>query len=161
MARTILRRNPYVVRNFCHKALERFGIGSLIDYLCGKKKEAKAMSKSKYIRQITAFGDYFKDFKKNQTQQVLRKIYQVFLYIMTVPVIPQKYLKSIEGAPGLFEIRIEEGGNIYRIFCCMDEGNLVILFNAFQKKTQKTPRQEIARAQRIMKQYFDQKEKTI
>jgi len=61
--------------------------------------------------------------------------------------------------PGLFEIRVEDQGNIYRIFCCMDEGNLVILFNGFQKKTQKTPRKEIETATRIMKEYFDNKKK--
>ncbi len=73
-------------------------------------------------------------FKKDQPHQVLNKIYQVFLYIMTQKVISENFLKSIEGVPGLFEIRVEESGNIYRIFCCMNKGNLVILFNAFQKK---------------------------
>ncbi|WP_308571644.1 type II toxin-antitoxin system RelE/ParE family toxin [Segatella cerevisiae] len=116
------------------------------------------MGKRKYIRQILAFGNYFKEFKKTQPKQVLKKIYQVFLYIMTLQVIPKTFLKSIEGVPGLFEIRIEENGNIYRIFCCMDEGNLIILFNAFQKKTQKTPQQEIERAKRIMNEYFKKKE---
>lgn len=50
-------------------------------------------------------------------------------------------------------------GNIYRIFCCFDDGNLVILFNGFQKKTQKTPQGEIDKAKRIMKEYFDCKKK--
>ena len=62
------------------------------------------MPKREYIRQITTFGDYFKEFKKTQPQQVLRKVYQVFLYIMTLQVIPKTFLKSIEGVPGLFEI---------------------------------------------------------
>lgn len=47
--------------------------------------------------------------------------------------------------------------NIYRIFCCFDEGNLVILFNAFQKKSQKTPSSEIKRALRIKDEYFSAK----
>ena len=94
------------------------------------------------------YGDYFKKFKRTLSQQTIKKIYQVLVYIMTLDVIPQTYLKSISGVPGLFEIRVEDQGNIYRIFCCMDEGNLVILFNAFQKKTQKTPRKEIETAAR-------------
>ena len=49
---------------------------------------------------------------------------------------------------GLYEIRIEFEGNIYRIFCCFDKGNLVLLFNGFQKKTQKTPKKEIDLAQK-------------
>ena len=54
----------------------------------------------------------------------------------------------MSGTEGLYEIRIEFEGNIYRIFCCFDKGNLVLLFNGFQKKTQKTPKKEIDLAQK-------------
>jgi phage-related protein len=64
--------------------------------------------------------------------------------------IPEKYFKHLEGTKGLYEIRIEIGSNIYRIFSFFDKGNLVILGNAFQKKTQKTPKQEIEKALKIM-----------
>ena len=118
------------------------------------------MPKREYVRQIIAFGDYFKEFKKVQPRRVLNKIYQVFLYIMTLQVVPVTFLKRVEGVPVLFEIRMEESGNIYRIFCCMDEDCLVILFNAFQKKTQKTPQRELERAKRIMNEYYKKKEET-
>lgn len=111
----------------------------------------------KYCRQIMPFQNYFKDFKKTLSIDVLKKIYQVFIYIMTEERIPVKYLKSIEGTKGLYEIRIEESGNIYRIFCCFDDGNIIVLFNAFQKKTQKTPSNHIAKAKKIMKDYFETK----
>lgn len=114
--------------------------------------------KRKYVRQVVAYSKYFKEFKKSLSKEVLRKIYQIFIYIMTLEQVPTKYLKAITNVKGLFEIRIEEGGNIYRIFCCMDEGNLVILFNGFQKKTQKTPVGEIEKAQLIMEEYFAQKD---
>lgn len=114
--------------------------------------------KRKYVRQVVAYSKYFKEFKKSLSKEVLRKIYQIFIYIMTLEQVPTKYLKAITNVKGLFEIRIEEGGNIYRIFCCMDEGNLVVLFNGFQKKTQKTPVGEIEKAQRIMEEYFAQKD---
>ena len=91
-----------------------------------------------YKRTIVPFKDYFKEFKRTLSKDVLMKIYQVFIYIMSEDIIPVKFLKKIEGVKDLYEIRIEYNGNIYRIFCCFDEGNLVILFNAFQKKTQKT-----------------------
>ena len=100
--------------------------------------------KRKYVRQVVVYADYFKEFKKDLSRDALRKVYQVFI--------------SITGVKGLYEIRVEEGGNIYRIFCCMDEGNLVILFNGFQKKTQKTPLGEIERAKRLMHEYFANKE---
>lgn len=113
--------------------------------------------KRKYLRQVIAFESYFKDFKKTISMAVLQKIYYVFMAIMTLEQIPTKFLKSIAGTDGLYEIRVEEGGNIYRIFCCFDEGNLVVLFNAFQKKTQKTPQPEIEKAKRIMNEYFAKK----
>ena len=112
------------------------------------------MPKKEHKRQLVVYKDYFKEFKKELPQSALKKIYQTFLYIMTLEVIPAKYLRSISGIPGLYEIRVEDEGNIFRIFCCFDEGNLVILFNGFQKKTQKTPQNEIDKAKRIMKEYF-------
>ena len=107
-----------------------------------------------YKRTIVPFKDYFKEFKRTLSKDVLMKIYQVFIYIMSEDIIPVKFLKKIEGVKDLYEIRIEHNGNIYRIFCCFDEGNLVILFNAFQKKTQKTPTSEIEPAIRIKEEYF-------
>jgi phage-related protein len=65
--------------------------------------------------------------------------------------------KHLTGTNGLYEIRIEYQSNIYRIFCCFDEGKLVVLFNAFQKKTQKTPKKEIKRAEKLMRLYLEQK----
>lgn len=115
-------------------------------------------SNREYLRQILPFRDYFKEFRRTLAKDVLMKIYQVFMYIMTVERIPTKFLKNVEGVKDLYEIRVEHEGNIYRIFCCFDEGNLVILFNAFQKKTQKTPLAQIERAKRIKDEYFKSKE---
>ena len=115
------------------------------------------MAERNYKRHIVVYKNYFIDFKKTLSQQTLKKIYQIFLYIMTLESIPATYLKSIKSVAGLYEIRVEESGNIYRIFCCFDEGNLVVLFNAFQKKTQKTPTNEIEKAKRIMDEYFNDK----
>jgi phage-related protein len=64
------------------------------------------------------------------------------------------------GTDGLFEIRVEFQSNIYRIFCCFDEGNLVILFNGFQKKSQKTPKKEIEKALRLKDEYFELKRRS-
>lgn len=68
---------------------------------------------------------------------------------------PTKFMKLIDD--GLYELRIEYQGNIYRIFFCFDEGNIIILFNAFQKKTQKTPKKEIETAKRLRKEYYGSK----
>lgn len=80
------------------------------------------------------------------------------LFVVTVAArIPQKFFQHLEGTNGLYEIRVEFQGNIYRIFCCFDEGQVVILFNGFQKKTQKTPSGELEKAVKIRNEYFDEK----
>ena len=66
-------------------------------------------------------------------------------------------MKHIEGTNGLYEVRVELGSNIYRIFCCFDDGRLVVLFNGFQKKTQKTPKSEIDKAEKLKNEYFNEK----
>ena len=93
--------------------------------------------KTQFVRQIVVFEDHFKVFRKTLDKEALMKLYQVMTLIMKVEVVPIRFLKAIKGHKGLYEIRSEYEGNIYRVFCCFDEGNLVILFNGFQKKTQK------------------------
>jgi len=77
--------------------------------------------------------------------------------IKQVEKVPKKFLEHITGTNGLYEIRIEYQSNIYRIFCYFDKGQLVVLFNGFQKKTQKTPKNELEKALRLMEEYFQQK----
>ena len=107
-------------------------------------------------REIKFFQNYFIDFYITQDLSVQEKIEYVFKVIRTVDRIPGKFLKHIEGSNGLNEIRIKTGSDIYRIFCCFDSGRIVILFNGFQKKSQKTPRKEIDKGLRIKDEYFKQ-----
>ena len=108
-------------------------------------------------RRIIFHGQYFQEFYLIVNDNVREKIGYVFRVIETVDKVSEKFLKHIEGSDGLYEIRIESGSNIYRIFCCFDRGNLVVLFSGFQKKTQKTPRQEIEKAVKIKEEYFNEK----
>jgi phage-related protein len=111
-------------------------------------------------RQIIFHKHYFVDFYATQTLAVQEKIEYVFKIIRNVENIPKKFLDHMTGTDGIFEIRIEVKSNIYRIFCCFDKGNLVVLLNVFQKKTQKTPKNEIELAERLKKEYFEQKKKS-
>lgn len=108
-------------------------------------------------RKIRFYNHHFNEFYLAQTEKVRKKILQTLIWIETLDVIPVTILRSIQGVKGLYEIRVEFSSNIFRIFCCFDEGSLVVLFNGFQKKTQKTPPNEIERAERLMKEYFDSK----
>lgn len=104
-------------------------------------------------RQVVAYKNYFLDFYEAQPDNVQRKIEWTLNLIRVTQQVPEKYFKHLEGTKGLFEIRVEVGSNIYRIFSFFDKGNLVILGNAFQKKTQKTPKQELEKAIKIMEEY--------
>lgn len=109
------------------------------------------------VREIIFYENHFLDFYKNQNLKVKGKIQYVLELIKQVEMVPEKFLKHLTGTNGLYEIRVEYQSNIYRIFCCFDEGKLVVLFNAFQKKTQKTPGKELDKAIQLMNSYFESK----
>jgi len=108
-------------------------------------------------RHIEIYKDYFSNFYVGLTVDVREKFQYVFRVIKTVPVIPKRFLDHISGTDGLFEIRVEFESNIYRIFCCFDKGNLIVLFNAYQKKTQKANPNEIKLALKLKDEYFKTK----
>ena len=109
-------------------------------------------------RTIKLFKNYYKEFYVAQTQMVRDKINFVLKLVETQRIIPKKFFRIIDGSDGIYEIRVEIDSNIYRIFCCLDGGAVVVLFHGFQKKTQKTPLREIKRAEAIKKEYFKSKE---
>jgi len=108
-------------------------------------------------RRIVFHKGHFMEFYSKLPKGVKRKIQYVFELIKQVDMVPKKFLAPMAGYEGLFEIRVEYQSNIYRIFCCFDKGKLVILFNGFQKKSQKTPKKEIEKAEQIKKEYFESK----
>jgi phage-related protein len=104
-------------------------------------------------RNVIAYKTYFLDFYENQDDNVQRKIEWTLNLVRITQYIPEKYFKHLEGTKGLYEIRVEVESNIFRIFSFFDKGNLIVLGNGFQKKTQKTPKQELERALKIMEEY--------
>ncbi len=110
-------------------------------------------------RKIIFHGEYFIDFYKTLNINVKSKFQYVFELIKQVNMVPKKFLAPITGYEGLFEIRVEYQSNIYRVFCCFDKGKLIVLFNGFQKKSQKTPKKEIEKAMKLKDEYFKLKSK--
>ena len=108
-------------------------------------------------REIIFHENHFIEFYQKQDEKVKEKIKYVLELIKQVEKVPEKFLKHLTGTIGLYEIRIEYQSNIYRIFCCFDKGNLVILFNGFQKKPQKTPSNELEKAENLKNEYFENK----
>ena len=110
-------------------------------------------------RQIIFYKHYFTEFYLLQTKRVQEKIEFVFKILRTVDRVPKKFLEHLSDTDGLYEIRVEVGSEIFRVFCCFDKGNLVILFNGFQKKTPKTSKQELESALKHKRDYFASKNK--
>jgi phage-related protein len=99
------------------------------------------------------------DFFDTLKPEVKKKFNWTLQLIATVERVPEKYFKHLTGTTGLYEIRVEVGSDIYRAFTFFDKGQLIILVNGFQKKSQKTPKSEIELAEKLRKQYFDEKDK--
>ena len=108
-------------------------------------------------RTIIFYQNYFIDFYKELNPKVKEKVKYVLELIKQVERVPEKFLAPMTGYEGLFAIRIEYQSNIFRIFCCFDHGQLIVLFNGFQKKSQKTPKIEIERAMKLKTEYFENK----
>ena len=68
-----------------------------------------------------------------------------------------KFVKHIDD--GIYELRTKVGSDIFRVFFIFDDGNIVVLFNGFQKKTQKTPKREIEKAKSERDDYLLRKGK--
>jgi phage-related protein len=115
------------------------------------------MDKKHKHRSIIFYKDYFEEFFLNQRDKVKDKIIWTFELIEELQRVPKTYLKHIESTEGLFEIRVQQGSDIFRIFCFFDHGQLIVLANGFQKKTQKTPKQEITKALKIKEEYENEK----
>lgn len=111
----------------------------------------------KQTREIIFYKHYFPEFYANQTVQVKEKIGYVFKVIRTVDKVPSKFLKHLTESNGLYEIRVEANSNIYRIFSCFDEGKIIVLFNGFQKKSNKTNKSELKKAKKLKDEYFKSK----
>jgi len=85
-------------------------------------------------RRVIAYKHYYKDFFESLDEDIQEKI----LY-------------------GMLLLKTQDRSNIYRIFFCFDVGQVVVLFNCFQKKSQKTPTKEINKALKLKAEYEERK----
>ena len=108
----------------------------------------------KKIRNSFLYKNYFDDFFSKQKPKVREKIVWIINLLETLEIVPEDYFKHLTNTNGLYEIRVKQGSDIFRIFSFFDKAKLIVLANGFQKKTQKTPKQEIEKAEIIKAEYF-------
>lgn len=110
------------------------------------------------IREIFYYKHYYREFFSGLKPEAKKKFNWTLKLLTCIDRVPKKFLKHIEGSPGLYEIRVEASSDIYRVFCFFDKGKIIVLGNGFQKKTHKTPQNELILAEKLKKEYFDEKQ---
>jgi phage-related protein len=109
-----------------------------------------------FIRDIFYYENHYLNFFEQLKPEVKKKFNWTLQLIGTIDKVPEKYFKHMTNSTGIYEVRVEVGSDIYRVFSFFDKGNLIVLANGFQKKTQKTPKSELDLAEKLKKQYFDE-----
>jgi len=107
-------------------------------------------------RKIVTYGGFFERCMATLTEKEQEKVQYGLLLLKTQDRLPKKFVKFIRD--GLYELRTEYGGNTYRVFFVFDDGRIVVLFNGFQKKSQRTPQNEIEKALKIKEAYYADKQ---
>ncbi|MCP4553681.1 MAG: type II toxin-antitoxin system RelE/ParE family toxin [Bacteroidetes bacterium] len=109
------------------------------------------------VRKVVVYKKYFLDFFESQEEKVKLKIEYILDLVRFEKQVPKKFLKHLENTNGIYEVRIITTFKNIRILCFFDQGELVVLVNCFLKKTQKVPKKEIKFAEKLKKEYLNEK----
>jgi len=108
-------------------------------------------------RELKFHKHYFHEFYYQQDAKTRAKILYVLNLVLDLEIVPRTYLKKISGSQGIYEIRVKHESNTFRIFSVFDDQKLVVLMNCFKKKSRKIPLREIRLAERLKKEYYEEK----
>lgn len=97
------------------------------------------------------------DFLDSLNGKQAQKVTWVLQLIEDLERVPTAYFKKLQSTDGIWEVRVQQGGNIFRLLGFFDGGQFVVLTNGFQKKTQKTPKHEIERSEAYKRDYLQRK----
>ncbi len=103
-------------------------------------------------REIYVYKNYFYDFINSLSDKVVDKIEYALTLLESQDKVSKKFVKFLRD--DIYELRAEYESNIYRVFFIFDNGNIVVLFNGFQKKSQKTPQRELEKAIKLKEEYY-------
>ena len=106
-------------------------------------------------REIYVYKNYFYDFISTLSEKVVDKIDYALTLLESQDKVSTKFVKYLRD--DVYELRAEYESNIYRVFFIFDNGNIVVLFNGFQKKSQKTPHKELEKAIKLKEEYYASK----
>lgn len=97
------------------------------------------------------------DFLDSLSGKVAQKVTWVLNLLEDLDVVPSSYFKKLVGTEEIWECRIQFGSNAYRIFCFFADNSEVMLTHGFIKKSQKTPKSEIDRAEAYRRDFLNRR----
>jgi phage-related protein len=95
-----------------------------------------------------------RDFLDTLPDKVFRKVAWILRLISEREVVPGHYFKKLSGTEDIWECRIMFDKTSYRILCFYSGHSIIVLTNGFIKKSQKTPLNEIAKAESYKRDYI-------
>jgi phage-related protein len=97
------------------------------------------------------------NFLESLSKKQVEKVFFVLDLIESIDIVPRKFFKKLEATDDIWEVRVQYGNNIFRLFGFFDGNDLIVLNHAFTKKTQKVPNKEIKIAEQRKKDYFSKR----
>jgi len=97
------------------------------------------------------------NFLESLSNKQVEKVFFVLELIENIDIVPRKFFKKLEATDNIWEVRVQYGNNIFRLFGFFDGNDLVVLNHTFTKKTQKVPNKEIKIAEQRKKDYFSKR----
>ena len=97
------------------------------------------------------------DYLESLSNKQVEKVFFVLDLVENFDIVPRKFFKKLESTDDIWEVRVQFGNNIFRLFGFFDGNDLVVLNHAFTKKTQKIPKKEIKIAEQRKKKYFSRR----
>jgi phage-related protein len=86
-----------------------------------------------------------------------QKVVWVLRLLKELDLVPVQYFKKLSDSEDLWEVRVQSAGDSFRFLGFFDGSKLVVLTNAFAKKSQKTPVKEIELAHERRRDYLNRK----
>lgn len=108
-------------------------------------------------RNLKFFKRYFHEFYDKQDHNTRAKILYVINLVLDLKIVPKTFFKRISGSQGIYEVRVKYGQNSFRIFSFIDDQNNLVLLNCCIKKSKKIPLKEIRLAERLKREYYEEK----
>jgi len=97
------------------------------------------------------------EFLDDLSDRDAQKVTWVLRLVEQLEMVPQQYFKKLVGTEDLWEVRVQIGGNSYRLLGFFDGSVLLILTSGFAKKHQKSPAREIELAHQRRNDYLQRR----